>query len=71
VPQFVGGQGVQLPLVRHGAPGTLTLADGSVYQGFSFGASVAIAGEVVFNTGARAWGASQRAHVPYSPFCPP
>lgn len=29
----------------------MKLSDGSVYHGFSFGATVPIAGEVVFNTG--------------------
>lgn len=43
---------MQLPLIRHGEPGSLVLVDGSVHEGFSFGASVPIAGEVVFNTGA-------------------
>jgi hypothetical protein len=43
---------VELPLIRHGEPGSLVLVDGSVHQGFGFGASVPIAGEVVFNTGA-------------------
>lgn len=42
---------MELPLIRHGEPGSLVLVDGSVHQGFSFGASVPIAGEVVFNTG--------------------
>lgn len=50
--QFSGTSGIQLPLVRHGEPGALRLADGAVYKGFSFGANTPIAGEVVFNTGA-------------------
>jgi carbamoyl-phosphate synthase small subunit len=32
-------------------PAILVLADGSVYQGFSFGATSTVMGEVVFNTG--------------------
>lgn len=42
---------MELPLIRHGENGSLVLVDGSVHQGFSFGAQVPIAGEVVFNTG--------------------
>lgn len=49
--QFQDEKGVELPLIRHGEPGSLVLVDGSVHQGFSFGASAPIAGEVVFNTG--------------------
>lgn len=49
--EFNGDQGLELPLIRHGDPGALVLADGSVHQGFSFGANVPVAGEVVFNTG--------------------
>ena len=29
----------------------LTLKDGSVFEGFSFGSEVSVSGEVVFNTG--------------------
>ena len=32
-------------------PALLVLADGSSYQGFSFGAKGTVVGEVVFNTG--------------------
>lgn len=36
---------------KKNAPALLVLADGSVYQGWSFGASGTVVGEVVFNTG--------------------
>jgi hypothetical protein len=49
--QFQDNKGGELPLIRHGENGALVLVDGSVHQGFSFGATVPIAGEVVFNTG--------------------
>lgn len=49
--QFQDNKGGELPLIRHGENGALVLVDGSVHQGFSFGAAVPIAGEVVFNTG--------------------
>lgn len=39
-----------IPLAK-GKPAILVLADGTTYQGWSFGATVTTMGEVVFNTG--------------------
>jgi hypothetical protein len=50
--------------VRHGEEASLVLADGSVHQGYSFGANVSIAGEVVFNTGRVAVAALTRNAAP-------
>jgi len=36
---------------RSGAPGYVILEDGTVYEGFGFGASGRVLGEIVFNTG--------------------
>jgi carbamoyl-phosphate synthase small subunit len=38
-------------VISHNHKGKLVLEDGSVYQGYSFGAKQTVSGEVVFNTG--------------------
>ncbi len=67
--QFQDNKGVELPLIRHGEPGSLVLVDGSVHQGFGFGASVPIAGEVVFNTGTLIKGVIDESDAPLSSHC--
>jgi carbamoyl-phosphate synthase small subunit len=46
------GAGGNLPyLMKSALKGKLSMIDGDVVEGFSFGAAIAMAGEVVFNTG--------------------
>ena len=51
-PTFGSATGVdQLDIYSEFVPGQLTLADGSILEGYSFGSTEARSGEVVFNTG--------------------
>lgn len=55
VPLLMQGQGNRQEMnevgVMQTSKGTLVLEDGSVFEGYSFGGSRSVSGEVVFNTG--------------------